>query len=520
VGQLDAPVPFVVSGCSEFDLSLEDAAGTRRSLSFTRRTDGSFEASVPVAWMSAARVCSDSEGTTVAGFMTHGSLIVTCRDAARTATAEFWLRSRTAEFVSGGLYDGVRAIFPSDDPLQPAMILAGDVEGGGYLSFPPDLMLWSDWLPFASWSLAFAQEDSFLRPRLARRDARAFVTLGCGASSDCPTIAVTTGRTEKVPTERLAEIELPGEYLSAPIALAHVPSSVIDMAYAPDGSLVVLSQWAGRSFTWNRTLVTRVVPALEGSPGTVEDAMTVIGDFPREAVGTRFSRMDSGDLAFATLDYGDPTGDVSLNLHETDGATVTTHHVADGLGHVQANSSYADWLGWVFLSPDASRMVLSTGREGQASTWSMRTDRADGVQHPFSSPFPAAVERSESVAGGAVWLPGAVALWMGSEWGDPESLVQVFDDAPPHALRWVYRIEPLAGSTVAPYLMSATAAGGRLVLTTSTGLRILDLNGNLVGGSDPLPCGRTTTAPAEPTGPNTVAVGAGLEYFVFDVEAP
>jgi hypothetical protein len=153
----------------------------------------------------------------------------------------------------------------------------------------------------------------------------------------------------------------------------------------------------------------------------------------------------------------------------------------------------------------------------------MNTDPADLEWQPF----PATVQERTGLdrrrfVTGAVWLPEAVALWVGGNILEPASTlergkVQVFDAAPPHALRWEYRIEPLPGATVAPVLVGATAVGDRLVLTTSTGVRVLGTDGALLGGSDPLPCGRMVTAAAAQTAPDTFSVGADAIQYVFDL---
>jgi hypothetical protein len=555
VGQIYAPVHFAVNGCSEFDVSIKaPMEGTSYPLSFTSRADGTFEAAVPVALMRPTPYCIDADGGPAA---IEETLEVTCRDAGRTAQAKFMVAVQPAFAWVVGL-NHVRAVFPSVKPW-PALIDASDF-GQGLFSTPfryPQAVeesgLFDPWSgnsfqlngAWSPWPNGAGVQDPLIRPRLAQNGDRGFVTLGCAGNVDCPTFPIAAGGPGvAVTSERLAEFDLADPaFLDrippySPRGVAQVPRAVVDMAYAPDGSLVVVSQVgelvpdpfsSGTPPTahlqpWARTIVTRVAPAPDGSAGVVEDAVTVIGDFPRETVQTRLSRTASGALAFAAFSSQDLGGLVSVSLHVTDGSTVTTSYSVETFGWVAADGSVTE-LGRVHLSPDASTLILSTRERGQEATWSMNADPSSFGSH---QPFPAGVVYNWSLDSGAVWLPGAVALWTGRNSWDPTDSsrtrdsteigrVQVFDDTPPHALRWEYQVYPLPGAPVASVLVGATAVGDKLVLTTSTGVRILGPDGKLVGGSDPFPCGLLTTAEAAQVGPTTVAVGAGSHAYVFDV---
>jgi len=59
--------------------------------------------------------------------------------------------------------------------------------------------------------------------------------------------------------------------------------------------------------------------------------------------------------------------------------------------------------------------------------------------------------------------------------------------------------------------------GGLLVLTTSTGIRVLSPDGKVLAGSDPMPCGLVPTSVAVQSGPTAAAVAAGDHVFVFDL---
>jgi hypothetical protein len=284
-----------------------------------------------------------------------------------------------------------------------------------------------------------------------------------------------------------------------------VPTAAIDIAYGPDGALVVLSQtgdlgyWSGNS----SVVVTRVEPAPEGSQGVIEDTVTVIAELPRQAALGRFVRTAAGALSFLTLQFPEALGPIVAVLNTTDGQALDQGRSTGALGEVDAHGTNG-W-GRADLSPDAARMFVTE----RAQTYSVDVDPSN----PEPDEFPYRGRRYWD-EGGVDWLPGAVAIW---DYFD----IDVYDDTPPHALRWEYHVEALPGADVGSHFLGATAVGDKLVVTTNTGIRILGADGALVGGSDPFPCGMTTTAVAERTGPTTVAVGAGGSsgglLYVFDV---
>lgn len=284
---------------------------------------------------------------------------------------------------------------------------------------------------------------------------------------------------------------------------------------------------------WGETIVWRVTPAPESAQGVVEDAATVIARMPRTTVLTRLSRTPSGALAFVTARRA-PDG-VAVELRVTEGSTVTTSYTAQG---VCGREICFDWLAGptfvnpgVYLSPDGSSLIMAVypGIRGRTTRfyW-MNTDPADRALRGFgrTAEPPSLLEPTpiydQFAHGGAAWLPGAVALWTGGDIlfpGDPSGtdLVQVFDATPPREFRYEYVVDALPGAARAPSLVGAIAVGDHLVLTTTTGVRILDATGRLVGGTDPFHCGATTTAAAEQVGPSTVAVGVGDTVITFEV---
>lgn len=538
VGQIFAPVRFAVDGCGAFDLALENAAGERRPLDFAAQPDGTFLASVPVASMRSDVFCP-----WVLPYMNEvdeGSMVATCRDAGRSATAAFSIHPQ----LGGGWrsMDGdIRAVFPGGALGIPYFISTSAY--GGEVDLSPGGLLTSAWAPTLN---PAAYRNSLVRPRLVRSGQRAFATLGCEAGAGCPQVPIGPG--ELVQGERLADFTVSDDYarIHTPLGIAQVSSNVIDMAYAADGALVVVSDTSvGRgppqldangnwtyddAARWGETVVWRVIPAPDGAPGVVQDSATVIARMPRTTVATRLSRTPSGALAFATL--GLTPDSVSVRLHLTDGSTVTTSYTAEGCS--------IDWcLNWiagpafvnpgVHLSPDGSSMILTYHPEPAQMFFWMNTDPTDQVLQPFghiSHWWPPGPERAPIYykfgQGGAAWLPGAVALWTGGDIMFPSedagpNRIQAFEATAPYAFRFEYEVAALPGASRRPNLVGVIAVNDHLVLTTTTGVRILDATGRLVGGTDPFICGATTTATAEQIGPTTVAVGVGDTVVTFEV---
>lgn len=491
-GQIQATVRFAVSGCSEFDLALVDSTLVRHPISFMPRADGSFDATVPVSWMQPpdGSITWCQWEPEFGRQPVHGTLIVICHDVERSATAEFSMQIATATRALDAWPADVRAVFSSDDPLLPWRMNAYGTGGAFFL--PPGR--YSPGTPWLDWRAA--EVNPLVRPRLARRGDRVFVTLGCERSAPCPP-----------GNERLAEIALSdGAQVAAPArSIAHVPPAVIDMAYASDGSLVVLSQTGDLTRWTNDTsiIVSRVEPAPDGAGAVLESTVSTIAELPRHAAMGRLIRNADGDLEFFTLAFPEGLGPIVAVLNDTDGHAVGEVMTTRAVGYVDAERTRP--LGRADLSPDGSSMVVTD----EKGTYWVSTDPSMPWWEPFTYSFAGGSWES---GGGLAWLPGAVAVWEGHA-------VEVLDTTRPFGLRWEYSVEPLPGATVPPRLLDVTAVGDKLVLTTSTGIRILGPDGTLMGGSDPLPCGAIPTAVAERTGPTTVAVGAGRLVYVFDVGA-
>jgi hypothetical protein len=551
-GQIYAPVRFAVDGCRAFDLALQDASGAKRPLSYTAQPDGAFVATVPTAWTSASH-CGGTEyypGD-------EGHLVATCHDAGRSVSAGFSVRAEIRASGWSRNEDGavIRGVFPGGDLAIASHIATSEFGGEVYLGW--NRRLRGEWAPALNPAVV---RNPLVRPRMARSEERVFATLGCRSGTDCPPVSIGPG--ESVPSERLADIAVSDDPLAPPRGVAHVSTNVVDMAFASDGALVVVtdSSIARSTFEqlpdgtpvndddarWGETLVWRVDPAPPGSQGVVEDPATVIARFSRETVVSRLTRTADGALAFAAAAYpawspGDLRRDVSVSLHVTDGVTVRTAFRTPGPDGCAGVVCF-DWLAAgtsatsglaskkfvdpkVYLSPDGSTLIAGHDPDlvGEWFYWmDLTASDLAGLRFQPESPLHGLLD-DPYTNGGAAWPSGALALWQGGDllvpgnapWAQGE--VHVYDAAPPHALRYQYVVDVLPGATIPPVLVGAIGVGDHLVLTTTTGVRILDASGNLVGGSDPLPCGATPTTVAEQIGPNTVAIGAGQDGLRFDV---
>lgn len=543
VGRIYVQVPFAVDGCDAFDVTVEIESGVSGPVGLTAAADGTFVASVPVAWMQDQSRCG---GDFLDAMYRHrpGTLVTVCHDAERSARAAFAVRSPSEGRYSGSDHGEIRAVFRGDRPGVPSWIATSEFSAEAFLyGFAPGRLLRGEWAPALN---PAAYLNPLVRPRMARSGDHAFVTLGCETRPDCPPVSIGPG--ESVPGERLADIVLSDGWAAPPRGIARVSTNVIDMAYAPDGALVVVSDssiartWIPNDDTarWGETIVWRVTPAPAGSQAVVENTAEVIARFPRETVVTRLSRTATGSLAFVTVANPGSVG-LAANLRVTDGTTVTTSYTAScPVGRMYGaecfnalvDSARTFVSAGVHLSPDASSMVVVQPESGERELlyW-IDTGSADRTWQPFGHrdyPRPvSSVQRQLLYYShgneGAAWLPDAVALWVGGDIVYPNTftpdLVQVFEATPPRVLRYEYEVAALPGASTDPSLLGVIAVGDHLVLTTRTGVRILDALGTLVGGTDPLPCGATVTATAEQLGPTTVAVGVGHTVVLFEVGA-
>jgi hypothetical protein len=166
-------------------------------------------------------------------------------------------------------------------------------------------------------------------------------------------------------------------------------------------------------------------------------------------------------------------------------------------------------FGGLSLSPDASLLLSgkALGAPG-ASAWT--TLPADRVVWPFDD------------GAGAAWGTDVVATWegvpLGEEVQQDRGTLEAFDLRPPNGRLFRYDVVPLAGASGPATLNGVAAVGDHFVLTTSTGVRVLDRHGKVVAGSDPLPCRMTPSTVAIQSGPDQAAVGVGDHgVLVFDL---
>ncbi len=495
VGRITVPVRIAVAGCDSFDAVVSGGAGSH-AIDFVHQGDGTHLAAVPVDWL------REEDGAclhdSVNPLQSQAELVVTCHDAGRSAIADLPVAYGTATRAWLAAYGlpqaSIQYLFRSSDPLQPYALSPSSLEDWAGL-FP---LPWSA-IPLHIDGYSFLQ-NPLVRTRLAVGEFSVFVTSGCWDPASCPDIVVSPSATSS--SELVFGVALNSELHWH----AYVPSPVVDLAFAPSGELVALSQLTDAS--GQASVITRVLPAPEGETADVQ----VIGYFPRELVQTRFSRTADGQLEFLSFVLPSTPGPLLSVLHATDGQVVVSDPDPTGdlfIGDVWAAGSLS--IASVQLAPDASTLAVSghphVGPPG-STTW-------DALPTTQICWF-------DGDRGGVAWLSDAIALWNGASMVRPSpatdtGLVEVFEATPPHSRVYGYEVHGLPGASGAALLHGATAVGDKLVLTTNTGIRVLGHDGTLIGGSDPLPCRLTPSAIAIQSGPTQVAVGAGSYLYVFDL---
>jgi hypothetical protein len=499
VGLVTVPLRVAVTGCDAVQAEVDGAAG-RHAVDLIRQPNGTWTSAVPVEWLRGDDGTCDFDGA--APQASTSSLVVTCLDAGRSIATDVAVSYGTAiEVLDLGMSLGrqsVEAICPSLAPLRPFTLA------------PSGLQNVADLDPVLS-GIAFDLDGSaytanpLVRTRMVHGSGQLFLTVGCPTAAGCPPVPF-PGSDGLESTQLTGfEISEAGTWSSRRVPRVFVPANVIDLGFAADGALLVLSQGRDANFGKDAAIVTRVVVSADWKAVDV----SVIGYYPREWVESRLATRADGTLAFLTYELPAPEGPMRSVLYVVDGGAITrTMDPTSDLwvGRVY-HGSYSHTL--VQLSPDGTSIVVAGLYEG-----------------PPGGPFAAlpAVDEYwlDDDRGGVVWLDGALGLWRGQSllWGssglDGTSL-EVFDPAPPHARRFGYQVDPLPGASGTVVLYGATAVGDKLALTTSTGLRVLGPDGALIGGADPLPCRLSPTTVAVRTGPTQVAVGAGRYLYVFDL---
>lgn len=503
VARIIIPVRFSVAGCASFEATIQSGSGTPHAVPLVPQADGSTLAEVPAEWVRQDSCFSPTmSGTPVA---IDARLVVTCRDVGRTATAQVAIAYAPATWV----YVGSGLAFPQT-PVQ--LLFPSPVSGRPYALGPSLIEPWAKLdplnvnLPFWIDGEAILA-NPLVRPQLAATSSTVFVSTGCDPSATCPPVAVSASTALRSEVLRGVDQDasLVGGLIWDPL---WVPAHVVDMAALADGTIVVLSQAIDAAGTGGGSAITAVTP-VKGSPTAT---VTVIGYFPEEQVQTRFSRTSTGRLAFVS--YVLPSGDGRLRSvrHETDGLSVSSSADPTGayyIGEVSKGSIVG--LQGVQLSPDASWTLVPQGPYivEVATSWAAR---AGGLAQLWTQG-----------RGGVAWPTGSIALWGAmNQWSDYWSLldwgfVSVYSASPNGDPLYNHDVHPLGGGATPTILHGVVAVGDKLVLTTSTGIRVLGPDGAVIGGSDPLPCGWVPTSVAVQSGPTTVAVAAGLLIYEFDL---
>jgi len=509
-GRQAVSVELRIAGCAAPGAEVS-ANGIKRSVALEKTGPVSYRATVPTAWLeetAAAASCMPGAEprSTSGGWRWYGvdktvevKVEVTCQEAGQVRLGWGWVDVVfAARFVPWWLYPYPRTnlgdlLFTGDvgenapeDPIWPYSVTVlgnaaaevwqvGNGGGGDDLrgTFPIEVDL-------AAWSA-----DPLLWPRLAVRGTDFWMSAGCRDRALCPPVPVPEAPGLAVPSEALVG----NTAWTEPPHVVHVPTRVIDLAF-DDATLVVLSRASGEG-PEGGTFLTRVNPA--------SGAVTVTAHLPGVQALTRFSRAPNGARAFLAR-----VGEGELALYR-----------ADGEGGLMrgAESIHGEVEGLPSLSPDGSTVLV----------W-LRD--ADGVgARPWLGP-PGALEPLDALAteapptvegrsDGVAWGDGSVAVWNGWKLPTQEPRVAAFALAPPHA--------PLFEATFTGALdpLGVLGLGDRFVVTTQSGVQVLDLHGDAVIDVDPLPCGLYPTAPAVVAGPGrggrVAAVQAGAYVLVFDL---
>lgn len=522
IGKISVPVDLAITGCEDVDAAVL-AGGAAHAIELARRPDGTFRADIPVEWLrDEDRTCL-RDARSPQSVQSH-QLTLSCRGEGRGATLPLDVSYGTATRAhlarSYVPLSPRQFLFASGDPLAPYGLAPSLVQPaaafdplepllGGYgppVWFDPRRLLW----------------NADAAPRLAATGSALFLSAGCIPSTwgeeqlvgiygvpACPAIelapSVVTG------TEALWGRSLGSDGPRLVWWPVWVPAPVHDMAYLSDGTLLVLSLVPGAS--GGGSAVSRVTPDFPPcvGPGVCTPGATVevIAYFPREVAVTRFSRAPDGRLAFASVVRPSSPGPYRSVLHHTDGRVVVTSE--DPAGALDLGSYLLDGtLGapaTLELAPDASAVFVGGRYLGPPGG-------------PFEEIAPA---HPLPGSASALWLDGAFAVvrgasaWIDTPLAGASGRIDVHEAKPPHARRFSYEVQTMAGTPSVAVLRGATAVGDNLVLTTGTGIRILDRDGKLVGGSDPLPCGLAPTSLPIRAGPTTAAVRADSYTYVFDL---
>ncbi|MFO0583120.1 MAG: hypothetical protein U0229_12680 [Anaeromyxobacter sp.] len=500
-GKISLPLRFTVRGCKAFQAEVR-VPGMARPLEPARQADGTWLAEVPISWLWIEQPATDliaCARTRYNPVKIDGEVAVTCDD--RTARAPFHLDYAMAWGTSTSqdpISTEPQFLFPGPTPWDPLRVRLFPAFGDALLE------------PLGSVDWA---RGTWQTPVLAFDGLAAHLAVGCRPDWGCPALPVGPGT---VPSERIAELG----YAPTGRAPAWVPAGVVDLAILPDGDVLVVSQPVQ---PWSESVPVRVtqphavVSRLRPGPAP---GVTVFADLPGEVVQTRLSRLPDGRFAFVTFVVPGQAGPVTGLLRTTDGLTVeaaaipTTEPLDLGVrtgGEANALLSLSE----ASLSPDGRSVLVNMRERGAAKVGRL----GEGSWDPLALEFPQPTIAEPSA--GVAWGEDALLVWYGSTPAYPSfsNWFEIYDAAPPHARRYAEDLQPLPGSPGSTELLGAIALGDRFVVTTNTGVRILDRDGRIVGGLDPFPCRLQAAAPAVRTGTAQFTVADGSNVWVFDLAA-
>ncbi len=463
-------IDFDVQGCDQFEVFVSErtiSTTDEQKLSFEPTDNGRFTTQIPQSWIwEPSNECGFNQNSV----LRRSSLRVLCLDDDRSAISPFmdialqqaanevWIgRGEVEHVVSDGRGRAVSF-------------------GGGWISLIEDGQEFDE---------AVAGGEEGVLPKVASDDdGLLYVWIGCPLPR-CENTRwdLEQGFIETVGTFIYAYDTSQGELELLQREALIIPSNAKSMRVDPQGRLVALSQ------TTNKIHVTTFGTRQEGFERQVVS-------FDDQGALTELVRRDDGTLVFMALDEQRP----DRAWYHSPGQTPTEVSLP-----VEAPGAQ------LTLAPDGRRWTLQTR---DFEVWMGSLD-GSWTRLEVEGPPPLV-----DILGGVIhldhlrvtWLDDAVAVYGTHN-------VEVFEAAPPHAQRYNRIIQSLDAdpqrlSAPAITILEVRPAGAGVAVAINHGVRLLDADGTLKGGAEPLACGYSSSAMV---GDDTLAVADGFKVLLLDL---